>query len=74
MLKGVSNMAVYPELGRVPLTFTRFYSLVKYWSKVLVSDNCIYRQCYNVSMIYMVTYIRGGFLEKVATEKINVYL
>ena len=42
-----SNMAVYAELGRVPLTCTRLYSLIKYWSKVVVSDNCIIRQCYD---------------------------
>ena len=29
------------------MTYTRLYSLIKYWSKVLVSDNCIIRQCYN---------------------------
>ena len=40
-------MAVYDELDRVPLIYTRLhtrlYSLIKYWSKVIVSI----RQCYN---------------------------
>ena len=40
-------MSVYVELGRVPMTYTRLYSLIKYWSKVLVSDNCLIKQCYN---------------------------
>ena len=29
------------------LNYTRLYSLIEYWSKVLVSDNCIIRQYYN---------------------------
>ena len=37
---------VYSELGRCPLKYTRTYNMIKYWSKLLVSSNCILKSCY----------------------------
>ena len=35
------NMAVYGELGRYPLYITRYIRIVKYWFKIMPSDNII---------------------------------
>ena len=37
---------VYSELGRSPLYISRHIRTVKYWLKLLNTDNCILKQCY----------------------------
>jgi hypothetical protein len=44
--KHTSNVVVYAELGTVPLLYNRLFTIVKFWSKVLYSENCILRNCY----------------------------
>ena len=41
-----SNVMVYFELGRFPLQYERNYRILKFWFKILISDNCILRSCY----------------------------
>jgi hypothetical protein len=44
--KSTCNAMVYAELGRYPLKYVRMYNIIKYWCKLLVTDNCILRGCY----------------------------
>lgn len=44
-----SNYAVYGELGRLPLYINRFVKIVKYWLKVIDTDNCIVKTLYNLA-------------------------
>jgi len=37
--KNTQNDFVYGELGRMPVQNTRYYALVKFWLKILQSDN-----------------------------------
>ena len=39
-------MMVYSELGRLPLYISRNIRIVKYWIKLLNTDNCILKECY----------------------------
>ena len=39
-------MMVYTELGRLPLYISRNIRIVKYWIKLLNTDNCILKECY----------------------------
>ena len=41
----VNNM-VYCELGRYPMFIERNKRIIKYWFKVLTTDNCILKACY----------------------------
>ena len=41
------NMAVYGELGRYPLYITRYIRIVKYWFKIMNSNNIIIQDVYN---------------------------
>ena len=41
-----TNVMVYYELGRFPLIYLRMYKIVKYWFKILSTDNCILKNCY----------------------------
>lgn len=41
-----TNYMVYCELGRVPLYITRYVRMIDYWLKLLKSDNCILKNCY----------------------------
>lgn len=43
-----SNIAIYGELGRYPLYVNRFVKIVKFWFKVIHSDNCILQQSYSL--------------------------
>ena len=45
-----SNCAIYGELGRLPMYINRFVKLIKYWFKVLSSDNSIICNLYDVSL------------------------
>jgi hypothetical protein len=38
---------VYCELGRLPLYVERQCKIVKYWTKLLNTENCILKGCYD---------------------------
>ena len=38
---------VYCELGRLPLYVERQCKMVKYWTKLLNTENCILKGCYD---------------------------
>ena len=40
------NVMVYYELGRYPMMVTRKIRILKHWIKLLNSDNCILKGCY----------------------------
>ena len=44
--KSTSNYMVYFELGRFPLYINRYYRMLKYWFKILKTENCILKNCY----------------------------
>ena len=46
--KSTTNYMVYFELGRFPLYIDRYCRMLKYWLKILESDNCILKNCYDV--------------------------
>ena len=50
----VNNDCIYGELGRYPVSVKRKFLILKYWSKILDSNNLIIRQAYD-----MLTFIRG---------------
>ena len=41
---------VYGELGRYPLFITRYIRIIKYWFKLLTTDNIILRTVYNQAL------------------------
>ena len=41
-----SNDFVYSETGRLALVVSRQFSMLKYWVKLLKTDNCIMRNLY----------------------------
>ena len=41
-----SNAGVYGELGRYPLFITRYIQIIKYWSKIIHTDNIIIEKVY----------------------------
>ena len=41
-----SNMATYGELGRFPLYINRYVRIIKFWSKLITSDNIIIQHLY----------------------------
>ena len=43
------NDAVYVELGRYPLYVNRFVQIIKYWLKLINTDNIILKCIYNVA-------------------------
>ena len=43
-----SNAATYGEHGRFPLYICKYTKILKYWFKILYSNNCILRTVYNV--------------------------
>ena len=44
------NAAVYSELGRYPLFITRYVQIIKYWLKILNSNNIILKTVLNASI------------------------
>ena len=44
--RNTTNMLVYSELGRLPLYISMNIRIVKYWIKLLNTDNCILKECY----------------------------
>jgi len=45
-----SNAAVYGELGRYPLYINRYCQIVKYWTKVTTTENCILSSAYSCAL------------------------
>ena len=45
--KNTINHMVYYELGRFPLAIGRKFRILKYWVKLMNTDNCILKACYN---------------------------
>ena len=41
-----SNMAVYGELDRFPLYISRYVRVIKYWIKLMKSDNVLIKELY----------------------------
>jgi hypothetical protein len=48
--KTTSSMGVYGELGRYPLFIKRYLCLIKYWFKLLKTDNVILQYVYKQSL------------------------
>ena len=46
----VSNDMVYCETGRLPLIVHRKYQMLKYWIKLIGSENCILRTIYEMTL------------------------
>ena len=46
-----SNMGVYGELGRYPLFINRYSRIVKYWCKIVESDNILIKHIYNLLLL-----------------------
>ena len=44
--RSTPNAAIYCELGRFPLQCVRKLRILKYWLKLLSSQNCILKSCY----------------------------
>ena len=47
--KSTCNVMIYAELGRLPLhaiSMIRKFRLIKYWGKLLSTENCILKECY----------------------------
>jgi hypothetical protein len=44
--KGTSNYMVNFELGRFPLYINRYCRMLKYWFKILKTEHCILKNCY----------------------------
>jgi len=40
------NMAIYGELGRYPLYINRYTQIIKFWCKIIYSDNIIIKNLY----------------------------
>ena len=45
-----SNAGVYGELGRYPIYICRFARIVKYWFKVIYTDDCVLKTAYTLSL------------------------
>ena len=43
--KSTSNIMVYCELGRLPLYLTRKLKIIKFWLRLMKSNNCILTSC-----------------------------
>ncbi|MEW8546452.1 MAG: reverse transcriptase family protein, partial [Candidatus Thiodiazotropha sp.] len=46
-----SNAGIYGELGRYPLYITRYVRIVKFWFKLLNTENIILRTVYDISVL-----------------------
>ena len=44
-------MGVYGELGRYPLYINRYVRMIKYWSKIVKSDNIIVKYLYKSLLV-----------------------
>ncbi len=43
-----SNAAVYGELARYPIYIQRYVRIIKYWFKIIRTDNCILKVLYTL--------------------------
>lgn len=75
MILGVSqkacNAAVYGELGRVPLYINRHVQIIKYWLKVINSENVILRTIYNNALVN--NNVRGGTWPYKVKQLLDMY-
>lgn len=46
-----SNAGIYGELGRYPLYVNRYVRVIKYWFKIVNSDNCIMKTLYDCALV-----------------------
>ena len=44
------NAAIYGELGRLPLYINRYVSIIKYWLKLISTDNIMLKTRYDMSL------------------------
>ena len=44
------NAVTYSELGRYPLFFNRYFRMIKYWLKIVTSNNIIIKTIYSQSV------------------------
>ena len=44
------NNAIYGELGRLPLYNNRYVSIIKYWIKLISTDNIMLKTVYDMSL------------------------
>ena len=42
-----NNSMMYAELGRVPLRANRLFNMIRYWHRILKTNNCILKACYS---------------------------
>lgn len=63
--KTTSNNMIYFELGRLPLQFFRQIRIIKYWLKLLKTDNCILRSCYKELLCRIDTNCKFNWLRNV---------
>ena len=67
--KSTHNASVYCELGRYPLKYQRLYRILKYWVKILKTDNCILKTAYT-NLVLLNSTLKScsnnwvGFVEK----------
>jgi hypothetical protein len=54
------KVIVYTELGRYPLRYIRIYRMIKYWCKLINTDNCILRGCYDTLYAYAQRNVKVG--------------
>ena len=47
--RSTSNDMVYREMGRLPLIVQRKYQILKYWTKLIETENCILRAVYDMT-------------------------
>jgi hypothetical protein len=45
-----SNVSIYGELGRYPLYINRYVRIIKFWCKLINTDNIILRKIYELSL------------------------
>ena len=44
--RSTPNVMIYYELGRFPMLITRKLRILKYWCKLMQTENCILKSCY----------------------------
>ena len=42
-----NNSMMYAELGRVPLRANKLFNMIRYWHRILKTNNCILKTCYS---------------------------
>lgn len=67
-----ANFIVYNELGRLPLYIKTNVKVVKYWLKLLTTDNCILQQIYKDMVLNCNKYENWATKVKVFFDKIGM--